>query len=385
MPDGSAGAPISPWRIALFGGLSAERDGVAIARFPTHKTAALLAYLAYHPGRAQSRDALLALLWPDVVPASARNSLSKALSSLRALLRHHDEPILIADHALVRLDPDRVRTDVAAFLAALQEAERAADAGARREALARAVALYRGELLPDLHEEWVLRERGWLAERFFQALEALVGLMEAAGEYGGALELAHRGMALDPLREEIARCLMRLYAATGRPGLARRHLRELERVLRAELDAAPGPETMALLRQIDLSPSRSLAPSLPGPAAPSPRRPLSPLRRLPLPLTPFFGREAEIARARQMLLGEGRRLVTLTGPGGSGKSRLALEVAAALQGAFADGACFVELAALREPELLLGTLGQVLGVRQSAEQPLLESLTEFLREKALLW
>src|SRR5215213_2521324 len=100
---------MTPWRIGLLGGLRAERGAAVVTRFPTRKTAALLAYLAYYSDRAHSRDALIALFWPEVAPPSARNSLSKALSALRSLLQQGEknEAILIADHSQVQLDPAR--------------------------------------------------------------------------------------------------------------------------------------------------------------------------------------------------------------------------------------------------------------------------------------
>jgi predicted ATPase/DNA-binding CsgD family transcriptional regulator/Tfp pilus assembly protein PilF len=109
-----------------------------------------------------------------------------------------------------------------------------------------------------------------------------------------------------------------------------------------------------------------------------------PQSRLPAPLTPLVGREQEIAAVCALCSRSGVRLVTLTGTGGVGKTRLALEVAAAVNSAFADGICFVTLAPLIDPELVLSTIAQALSVREQGGRPLLDGLQDHLREKQLL-
>jgi len=109
-----------------------------------------------------------------------------------------------------------------------------------------------------------------------------------------------------------------------------------------------------------------------------------PQSRLPTPLTPLVGRVQEIAGVCALISRPEVRLVTLTGTGGVGKTRLALEVAAAVNSAFADGTCFVTLAPLTDPALVLSTIAQALGVREQGSQPLLESLQDHLREQQLL-
>jgi predicted ATPase/DNA-binding CsgD family transcriptional regulator len=104
--------------------------------------------------------------------------------------------------------------------------------------------------------------------------------------------------------------------------------------------------------------------------------------RIPRPLTSFVGREPDLAELRR--LSAGSRLLTLTGPGGSGKTRLAIELAARVLGDFRDGGCFVALAAVRDPELVASSIAQQLGLQDSRELPLLEHLAGYLRERELL-
>jgi predicted ATPase/DNA-binding CsgD family transcriptional regulator len=126
------------------------------------------------------------------------------------------------------------------------------------------------------------------------------------------------------------------------------------------------------------------APNEPVPLAPliTARRALAP--DLPLPLTPFVGREREVAAVRDLLRQEDARLVTLVGPGGVGKSRLALQVAAALAGEFADGVRFVPLAPVTDPAMVAPTMARVLGVREAGDEPVSERLETFVGTKRLL-
>src|SRR5687767_7906929 len=105
---------------------------------------------------------------------------------------------------------------------------------------------------------------------------------------------------------------------------------------------------------------------------------------LPAPLSPFVGREREIATVADLLRRSDVRLLTLTGPGGVGKTRLALQVAAAVADAFMDGVWFVQLASLTDPDLVVPTVAQALGVREAADEPLVDRLRVALADRRLL-
>jgi predicted ATPase/DNA-binding SARP family transcriptional activator len=372
------------WRIEMLGGLRAVQGDRVLTRFRTQKTGVLLAYLAYYLKRTHPRDALIELFWPDGDPSTGRNNLSRELSWLRRQLESQGVPpgtVIAADRAAIGLTPEAVATDVAAFEAALCAAERAGTPAERARHLGEAIEGYAGELLPGYYDGWILQEREWLADRYFQALGQLLAHLEQTGEISQALEYARQGVRVDPLREEAHRDLIRLLAAAGQPGAALRQYRELERLLKQELDVEPAAATQALARDIERLRDRSpqFLPSSPIPELP---RPSAHPHNLPLQLTSFIGREQAMAEVQQLLATH--RLVTLVGAGGCGKTRLALQVAGERLESFAEGVRLVELAALADPALVPQTVAAALGLREEPSRPMTLTLTDYLRPRSLL-
>jgi predicted ATPase/DNA-binding SARP family transcriptional activator len=240
------------WHIELFGGLTVTSRDRTIRRFRTQATAALLAYLAYHRRRTHPRDELVELFWPEADLDGGRNNLRVALNSLRRQLEPPGIPsgaVLVADRSTVRLNAEAIATDVAAFEASLQAAARSSDPSERARHRTVAVDTYRGDLLPGFTVSWVLQERERLAEAFHQALASLIVDLRALGDLPLALQHARRAVAADPLREEAHQALIRLLSESGQPDAARRQYEELERLLRAELDATPSAATRTLIDQ----------------------------------------------------------------------------------------------------------------------------------------
>lgn len=377
---------MSVWHIQLLGALRARQGELTVERFATHKAGALLAYLALHPTRAHAREALTELFWPEADPDSGRLSLRVALSSLRRQLEASDAGggvVLIADRTHVRLRPDAITTDVAQFEACLSAVDRAAEPD-QVAALERAVAFYGGELLPGFYDDWVLRERQRLADACEGALRRLAEARQEAGVPDRALDAAHRALAVDPVSEEAHRDLMRLYAATGRTEAALRQYETLERLLGRDLGVEPDSVTYALREHLQT----------PGPLGARPAPDVSPLRETnpPVPTTPvlppaltrFFGRESEAAQFRALLERPDTCLVTLTGPGGSGKTRLAVEVARRAAPAFAGGAYFVPLADLTEAAQIPAKLLSVLGLTATAPRDPLAQAAQALGNALLI-
>ncbi len=229
----------------LFGGFELQQAGPngGAVTLSAKKARGLLAYLAVS-GRPQSRDKLAALLWDESAESQARTSLRQALAAVRKV---GDGAVLAADESLA-LDDAAVVTDVGRFAALLAENTPAA--------LEDAVALYRGDLLDGFHigghafQDWLGVERQRLREQAVTAMTRLLDHHAEAGNNESAVRLATRLISLDPLREDVHRRLMQLYARQGRPAAALKQYRTCRELLRRELAVAPEPETDALYRQI---------------------------------------------------------------------------------------------------------------------------------------
>lgn len=398
------------YRINLLGELCVAQETRHIRHFRTQKTGALLAYLAFYNKTAHSREQLITLFWPESAPEDGRNSLSTALSSLRSRLEPPKTPpsegLLLADRLTVRLNAAITVTDVSEFESVLHRALRA-DRDSPIEAqepvllLTDSVERY-AELLPGYYEDWIPGERARLCEEFLRATLRLAARLDARKERRLALEYAHRALAVDPLREETHAALIRLYCALGEPMAALQQYDALEQMLQEQLGVAPRPELRAQVREVaarfahgavtvtSSTPTNDISslPAVPAAANSSPARihltqqpsPQQPERsgacdRLPLPLTRFLGRTQEMARLQSMLTpvagpAPGRaglrsdRLVTLTGPGGVGKTRLALEVAAALQDLFFGCVWYVPLARGEGSRPFVASVAETLGLEQ---------------------
>jgi DNA-binding SARP family transcriptional activator/predicted ATPase len=306
-------------------------------RLRRRSAVALLAYLAV-TGRPHSREALAALVSGDDAGAGpAERRLSNALAELRVALGG-PAGYLLADRETVALDTSRpLRLDVTALQGAAAAA-RSGDPGAARTA----GELYRDELLagfalPDApaFDEWLLLQREHLLATLTQALQAGLDRLVRRGATADAADataVARRLLALEPWREEAHRALMVLLARAGQRAAALAQYEACRRALAAELGVPPAAETRALR-------DRLVAGPVPVPS------------NLPAPLDETIGREAELARLADLLADPARRLVTLVGLGGSGKTRLAVEAAgrlvapggAALEPLFPDGVCLVSL------------------------------------------
>jgi DNA-binding SARP family transcriptional activator/predicted ATPase len=348
--------------LTCFGHPLIELDGVPV-RLSGRKPVALLAYLAL-TGRRHSREALAALLWPE-----SPEALSNLRQSLWHLRQAGLEPWLSADREAVGLCAG-FTFDVAAFDAAWH-AGRYADA----------IACYRAEVLAGFtlrdapgFDEWLFHEADRRQQMAAQALAALVDACTANGAYDAGLDYARRWLALDPLHEPAHCALMRLYALAGQFSAAIRQYELCARVLAEELNSAPDPATQELYERIrrrdDLAPVTLPAPQPDEPAAaPMTALPTAPAGFAIAHTTPLFGREAELATLTTLLGDPERRLITVVGPGGSGKTRLAYAVAARQKSrAGANAVGWIELAPLTAVEQLVPTIAAAFDLRLSAER-----------------
>ncbi len=366
----------------LFGPFQAMLDGDEVTGFATDKARALLAYLAVESCRSHRRDMLAGLLWPDLSQRRARQSLRQTLLRLRRALKDEDpaSPWLLAQQEQVQFSTAGVWLDVALFTTLIDacrvHAHRSLDTCRPcLERLERAAVLYRGDFLdqfflPDSapFEEWALLKRDRLRQQAMRALELLAIYHERRGEYTRAQHYAWQQVELEPWCEEAHRQLMRLLTLTGQRSAALAQYEACHHALAEMLDVEPSPATDILRDRIRAGLSVS---------------PPAPHHVLPAP-TPFVGREKERADLGELLAHPGIRLVTLVGPGGVGKSRLALQVLEEQRGLFAHGTAFVSLAAVDSAAHIGYAIAQALRFSFQGPRNPDEQLLNYLREKQIL-
>jgi DNA-binding SARP family transcriptional activator/predicted ATPase len=372
--------------LKLLGSPEVWLDGQMVTGFRSGKARALLYYLVVS-GRAQPRSVLAGLFWGGVAENHARRSLTMTLSNLRQLVGDYLD---IARETVAFDANSSYWLDVAVFEAGAAAGSR----GQNIDGLKQAIALYRGDFLEGFYlqdapefEQWVLVERTRLRERVLQALHLLADHLAARGELPQAIETMRRLVALEPWREEAYRYLMLLLARDGQRSAALAQFEICRQMLADELDVEPGPETTALYEQIHTGELSRGAEEQGGVFHPS-----SPalLHNLPPQPTSFIGREGELAEIIRRLMDRHCRLLTLVGPGGIGKTRLALQAAQTLipsaldEGFFGDGIYFVPLAAVSSTNGVVLAIAEAVGVSFYGNVSLKQQLLDYLRKKEML-
>ena len=330
---------------------------------------ALLAYLLIHAGAPVVRDQIIEDLWGDARPAQVENVLRVLVSRLRGALGPVE---IVAAGGGYMLELGDGVLDARRFeqLAAEgQDALRAGDAEHAAGRLREALALWQGNALVDFaYEEFAQGERARLEELRLAALEARIEADLALGRHQELVPELEALVAEHPLRERLAAQLMLALYRSGRQGDALASYRKLRSTLVEELGLEPGPE----LRELEQRILRQDAALLDQ----------ADRVRLPAFATPLIGRRAELGELGA-LLADGARLVTLTGPGGIGKTRLAVQAAAEKAGRFPGGVHFVPLAPLRDPALVTGAIAEAIGVEEPGGE-LEAALARRLGEDAVL-
>ena len=388
-------ARLSMW---LLGAFRATLNGEPVVDFATDKVQALLAYLSVEADHPHRRDALAGLLWPNRPSHKALRSLRQALYQLRQVIDNQETtnpsaeegrlrpPFLLVSRQTIQFNGQSDHwLDVATFtsLAEACRRHRHRHRGACLPCLRRMeqmVALYRGDLMEHfsvgdghLFEEWLLLKREWLRREVMEALAHLATHHERRGEIRLARRYAHRQVEMEPWREEAHRQLMRLLALDGQRSAALAQYRTCRQVLAQELGVEPTDETMALYESVR---SSHTAPMLLNPSAPR--------HNLPPPPTPFVGRQKELRELADLLANPDCRMVTLVGPGGIGKTRLAVRAARDQLGSFSHGVAFVPLTSVSSPKLLVTAMADALGFsfREGVDPE--GQLLNYLRQRELL-
>jgi predicted ATPase/DNA-binding SARP family transcriptional activator len=329
---------------------------------------AVLAMLLIHAGEVVSTDRLVDALWGETPPPSARQALRLYVSRLRRIMKA-EPSVLMTMRPGYTLATRADQVDAARFERALAEARATDDPATVDLVLGEALALWRGPAYADSgYAEFAAVEIRRLEELHLEAADRQVAAQLQLGRHGEVLGRLEQLVADNPLRESLRASQMLALYRSGRQAEALRVFQEARRLLGEELGIEPGEELRRLEEQILLH-DAALA------AVPAFSR-----HNLPTPAAGFVGRAQELTEV-SALVGS-RRIVTVTGPPGVGKTRLALEVAAGFRGHFKDGAWLVDLSALTEPGLLASSVAAVLGVQEGTA--LVDRIEQHLRDRHLL-
>ncbi len=360
--------------IRLLGQFDVRFDGqpVDIASRPAQS---LLAYLCLTAGAPHRRERLAALFWPDTPDANARSNLRHALWRLRAALDPAGE-YLIVDSQVITFN---INADYRLDAEILQH-EFSGDWPT--EVLIETISVYNGELLPGFYAEWTNLERERLHGVFERQMQTLLERLIAEQRWPEVLAWSERWIALGGAPEPAYRALMTAHAALGDMASVAAAYQRCVEALRGELGVDPAAQTRALFDELRQASSSTLTAAVPQPA-PVPTPPAQPAR-LPAQTTPFLGREELLAEIDQHIAEPSCRLITLSGPGGIGKTRLALQAAASYLDHFPDGIFFVPLAPVTAAELITPTIAHVLAFAFYGGLDPQEQLFNYLRDKRLL-
>ncbi|MCA9900117.1 MAG: AAA family ATPase [Ardenticatenaceae bacterium] len=350
--------------VRLLGGAAFLLNDQPVKSIPTRAAQALLIYLL-HQRTSVDREQLIDLFFQASTPKQAAANLRSTLSRLRKELA----PFLLIDGRTVGINPQAdIWLDSAQFNQKLDKNERDS-----------ALELYRGDFLAGFFlrdapefENWALVERERLRLKAIEALKTQVTQLQEQATYWDALDAVNKLLGIESYLEEMHRTKMLLLMRTGQRARALQQYQTVVNLFADELGVAVLPQTVALYERIN---------NLTTP----------PPHNLPVPTDQFIGREPEMRTILQLLADPSRRLITLFGIGGIGKTRLALEVARRLAkqqaGMFLDGTFFVSLIGVEAAATAVPFAQQVLqaiGVTASGRQAPTEEAIAHLRQREML-
>jgi len=374
-------------RVRLLGGyrVSVGAQSVPDDAWRLKKAATLVKLLVLAEDHSLHREQAMEYLWPNLAPRAASNNLRQAIYTARRVLAFDASAVShylqVNDGWLTLCPEEHLWVDVEAFEEAARTAKRIREPAAYRAA----IDLYAGDLLPeDRYEEWTGERREALRQTHLTLLVEMAELYEERREWDPAIAALRRVVEIDDLHEDAYVGLMRLYAVNGKRREAIQHYQRLRLVLYKELGVEPGEVGRMLYERIVAGESLDTSPVESRTVVASAGRStgISQNHNLPVERTSFVGREEEMVDVGRLL--SMTRLLTLTGAGGTGKTRFALALARRLAGTYPDGVWMVELASLTEGELVAQTVAETLGVREEPGRPFDAALKEYLSSKELL-
>ena len=367
-------------RIQLLDSFAVHVDGNAVGngQWRLRKAKALVAMLALAPGQRRRRDQVLDRFWPDLEPVAAARNLHQTLYVARRALAGQgagaEGLLAIRDDQIVLAGPGRVEVDVLLF----ERTAVAALAAGAETGLRAAAELYCGDLLPELPDaDWLTTRRDELRNTYREVLVKLANTVRRRSPEEALLILT-RALQSDALHEGAVRAQMVMLADLGRRSEALARYERLVEDLLEAFGTDPDAQTVRLFRELLIGPPALEHPHQAVEAAAGEDT----LGYLPAPLTSFVGRERELVDVGRLI---GRaRLLTLTGAGGSGKTRLAREAADQARRKYQDGVWLVDLAGVGESLLVADAVAERLGLDFSAAPERGPALVDQLRQRCLL-
>jgi predicted ATPase/DNA-binding SARP family transcriptional activator/uncharacterized protein HemY len=381
---------MSRLRITLLGAFQATLDGESLTAFGTDKARALLAYLAVESHRPHRREHLAGMLWSNQTEKKALHNLRQSLSTLRKVIKDQKSipPYLLVDRDSIQFNPkSSYWLDTSDFISSLSQGlpQNLQGQTQRRSNIRRlkhAVSLYQGNFLDQmilrgspLFDEWAILQREMLTRRAIEAMCLLIDYHERRSEFEQASKIAEQIVALIPWEENGHRIVMRILAQARQWSAIEVQYQSIVRYLVEDLGVEPSDETTALMENIRAHAKEDLA---------LPPRLTSYPANLPLETTPFVGRETELKELSDLIAKPDCRVITLTGPGGIGKSRLALEMAREQTGLFEDGVFFVPLSSVNNIDFVTTSIAEAIGFSFYTSNSPMTLLTDYLRQKKLL-
>jgi len=346
------------------------KDGKKAIMISSRPAQSLFAYLVLHAGSFYRREKLAGMLWPDSLEETARDNLRHSLWRIRkALPQNPKTEYLLTD------DPSIAFNRYAEYWLDANGIENLAENSTADEMI-NILSEYQGELLPGFYEEWVVLEREHLASVFEHHMARLMSALEGENRWLDILDWGEHWIKLGQKPEPAFRALMSAHAAKGDMSKVAATYERCIKSLK-EIGIEPSEQTKSLYAS--LKSGRETARTYPTPSKFVVKETIS---NIPVPLTSLVGRKEELKRIQDLI--SSSRLLTLTGSGGVGKTRLAIQTAKDSIKKFKDGVVWVGLVNLADANLIPQEIAQSLNVREVPGEPLIETISSYLKPKEVL-
>lgn len=354
----------SSLEIRLLGQYEVRLDGKPVD-IPSRPAKLLFAYLVLTAGTRHPRERLAGLLWPESDENNARKNLRQALWRLRKAI---GDTFLLIDNTSVALDDGSDYWLDTTLMANIGD-----------KGLTTAAAAYKGELLPGFYEDWVLLERERLQAAHERIMQRLLDTLVGEERWLDVLEWAEQWIALGQVPEPAFRALMVAHAAQGDLSATAAAYERCATALKLDIGVDPSDETRTLYERLLEGDQPAVAARLTQTEA---SRAPALRHNLPHHSTPFIGRHQELAEIKNLL--PKTRLLTLAGPGGMGKTRLALQAAGQVLDEYENGVFLVSLAPIDSPKAIIQTIAEAIGFPLSTYEDPKSQLLRHLRTRRYL-